>query len=229
MIFPHSNRFSYGKKTATAGTVINRAIFPPRMGTGKRYENTAIITDLIYNIGTTAHTITVMRPLNWTTFTANAAAAQAVVNIAEDPGTFQTAGVYKYPLPNGQTVPRTANNTLAGSDYVVFQCADGGYVMDTVSSVSSLAVTLTTNLPTGGVLSGGILWWFGAITDTDPATNEAHQILDVLAASSGTVHTTFSNNHGLWNAYHNGDPVILQSSNGTTAGTFELVGGYWAP
>jgi len=222
--------FSYGKKTQTAGTVIVRGIWPYFQGgapaAGVKGIGVAHVTTLVYQIGTTGHTITWMRPFNYTTFSADAAASQAVVNLTADPGSYSTA--YKYPLPNGQTAPRTANNGIAGSDYVCYQAADGTWVIDTVSSVSSLAVTLTTNLPTGGVKAGGLLYFYGITTDTNPQTAEAHQQLEVLAAGSGTVQTTYTDPAGLFTAINPGDPLILHSSNGTTAGTFEVVSGFFA-
>lgn len=224
--------FSRGKTTQTQGTVITVGI-PPYggnqlgPGTGIKSKGFTHITSLMYDVGTTSHTLTVMRPLNYTTFTADAAAAQAVVNIAADPGTWQTANVYKYPLPNGVTAPSQANNTIAGSDYVAYQTATGLWVFDTVSSVSTLAITLTTNLPTGGVKSGGLFYFFGVTTDTNPANGLAHQQIDTLAAGSGTERRSWTDPSGLWHSLAAGDPMILHSSNGTTAGVFQLITGYY--
>lgn len=233
--------FSRGRKTGTGGTPFAQFVPPYRpasgapVGTGSTADplvNRGIIhvTDFVYVVPTTAHLITVMRPLNYTTFSADAAAAQAVVNITADPGTYATAGVYKYPLPNGVSIPSTGNNVIAANDYVVFQTAAGQWVMDTVASVSTLAITLTTNLPTGGVLKGGLFYYFGISTDTDPATNEAHQAFDILAAGSGTATYTLQSQGGnnLWQTYHQGDPLIFYSSNATTAGFIELISGYYA-
>lgn len=237
MIHPYG-AFSRGKKTQTAGTVIVQLVPPFRQQRGAVTGATTPkpllspgvthVTDFSYVIGTTAHTMTVMRPLNYTWLTADAAAGQAVVNVYDDPGLFQTANRYKYPLPNAVTSPSAADNGIAGSDYVVYQAAAGQWVVDTVASVSSLAVTLTTNLPTGGAKNGALLYFFGITTDVDPVTNEAHLQMDLDAAGSGTTRYTLQNQNGLWTTHHAGDPVIFHSSNGTTAGTFELIAGFYS-
>lgn len=237
--YPTHGSFSVGKKTANAGTAIAVLVPPdnqPLSSSGTPVlpallPNFIHVTDLVYDVGTTAHTLTVMRPLNYTTFSADAAASQQVVNLTEDPGLFQTAGRYKYALPNGLTVPSAANNGVAQNDFVAYQAASGQWVVDTVSSVSGLAVTLATNLPTGGVKKGGLLYFFGLSTDVDPATNLAHQQIDVLAAGSGTSRYAIQASAagaGLFQTYHAGDPLVIHSSNGTTAGTFQLVAGYYS-
>lgn len=231
--------FSRGHKTATANTAFAQFIppFTPPSGApvgsgtvADPHVNRGIIhvTDFVYRVSTTGHTVTVMRPFNYTTFSADAAASQAVVNLTADPGLYQTAGRYKYPLPNGVTVPSTANNGIAANDYVVFQTASGQWVMDTVSSVSSLAVTLTTNLPTGGVKKGGLLYFFGVAANTDPATNEANQTFLVTAHASTLTEYKLQSDSGLWHSYHPGDPMIFHSDNSTAAGHIELIAGYYS-
>lgn len=238
-LVPSHGTFSRGRKTATAGTAINLLIPPFRPTSGAPIGSGAVtdpllgtgiihVTDFQYVVPTTAHQIAIMRPLNYTTFSAAAAAAQSVVNITADPGAYQTANRYLYPLPNGVTSPTTANNLIAASDIVVYQTAAGQWVIDTVASVSTLAITLTTALPTGGVLKGGLFYFFGITTDIDPATNEAHQLLDILAAASNTAAYTLQSSNGLFSTHHQGDPLVLSSSNGTTAGFFELVAGYYS-
>ena len=229
--------FSRGRKTAAGGTPFVQTIYPCKPqkaaweGTGtpvnpKIPAGTIHVTDFVYIVPTTAHLITIMRPLNWTTVSAAAVAAQAVLNITADPGNYATN--YKYPLPNGQTVPSTANNLIAANDYVVYQTTAGQWVTDTVASVSGLAITMTTNIPTGGVSAGATFYWFGISTDTDPTYNEAHQQFDILQAASNTAPYTLQSPNGLWQAYHEGDPMIFYSSNATTAGFIELIAGYYA-
>lgn len=226
---PAIGTFGRGKKTATAGTAITQLIEPYHgkttgLGTGTKGEGIIHIAHLCYDVSTTAHTLTIFRPLNYTTFSADAAAAQAVVNITADPGVYSTN--FKYPLPNGQTAPSTADNAIAANDYVVYQTAAGQYVLDTVSSVSTLAITLTTNLPTGGVKAGGLFWFYGITTDTDPTTNLAHIQMTALAAASGTSRYDLSDATNLWNALHPGDPMFIYSDNSTAAGTIQLVAGW---
>jgi hypothetical protein len=212
-----AGRKTYGKITQAADTVITRLVEP-------RKNVFTHITALAYTAAGTAHTLTIMRPLNKTTFTAAAAAAQAVVNIAADPGVY--------------TGSRTANNVIAANDYVVYEAADGTFVLTTVSSVSTLAITLAANLPTGGVLQGGTMWFYGITTDTNPNDAQAHP-QHTLTAS---VTTVLGNDPGeaagsvcsslppskipavstlLCNG--KGDPLIVHSNNATAAGTLENV------
>jgi hypothetical protein len=239
--------FSRGRKTATGGTAFTQFVppFPGTSGaqptggpgilpgappTGVHTPGRGIIhvKNFQYIVPTTAHLVTIMRPLNWTYLTANAAASQAVVVIANDPGAYATAGNYRYSLPNGQTIPSTANNLIAASDYVMYQATAGQWVLDTVASVSGLSITLTNNVPTGGTLANTPLYWFGVSTDTDPWTNEAHQQFDVLAAASNTANYSLSDSTGLWHTYHQGDPLVFYSSNATTAGFIELISGEYS-
>lgn len=236
--FPSFGTFNFGKKTANAGTFIYRPVWPyrgqtsvlngkPRIGRGKIH-----ITTFKYTIGTTGHVITIHRPLNYTWFSASAAASQAVVNLYDNPGTFSTN--YKYPYPPGATL-RTADLTVSSGDVVAYQCADGTWVQDTVSSISTLALTLSNNVPTGGVVAGGVLYYYGppptttGAGTTDPATAEVQPQIDLAAASSGTIlYEMLEGNSNIWSAFNDGDPIILSSSNGTTAGTFEEVSGYYS-
>lgn len=222
-----AGRFSLGRKTANAGTAITQLIPPwsgrqaPAAGGFSPYYTH--ISKLIYTTGATAHDVVIMRPFNYTTLAADAAASQAVVVLAADPGSYSTA--YQYPTPSSAAV-RTANNLIAGSDYVVLQLPDGTYLMDTVSSVSTLSVTLANNLPTGGAKSGAILWFFGVAANSDPATGRANPSVDILA--SETLRTFSDSGAGLWASLHPGDPLIVYSANGSNAGSLELVSGFYA-
>lgn len=232
--------FAYGKTTASAGTAFARLIPPYRSVDSAAEQSTNVnnpavgdgvihLTGLRYQCGTTSHVLTFMKPLNYTTVSADAAASQAVVVLTADPGLYQTSDRYKYPLPAGMTAPATGNNGIAASDYVVYQAAAGHWVMDTVSSVSSLSVTLATNLPTGGVKAGAIFYFFGVSTDTDPQTNLAHQQADIEAAPSGTAMVTLPllSSGGVAHALHRGDPMIIHSNNATAQGWLQLASGFY--
>lgn len=209
---------SYGKLTQTAGTIITRLIEP-------KVNAVTRLTSLWYTCSTTAHTLTVMRPFGVTTFTAAAAASQAVVNIARDPGTYSAFFT---------ATPTVANNILAGSDFVVYQMADGTFALDTVASVSALAVTLTTNLGTGGVAAGGKLWWYGIITDTSPHDGKAHPQYTLAASVVTKLGTDAGESISGWfesvpGALGSGlespqnQPLICHSGNATAAGVLEKV------
>lgn len=228
MYYPSLGTFTTNRKTANGGTAFRQLV---GYGPGRRTSFTPTgtmpagimkITSLRYVTGATAHTIGVMRPFNFTTFSADAAASQAVVNITADPGLYATAANWGYGA-FGNT-PRTANNAIAGSDVVVFQAADGTFILDTVSSVTSLAVTLTTSLPTGGVKSGGILWFFGVIGDSDPNTGDVNpQWLTTANADE-----TWSDSWGIVTALHQGDPLVFYSPNTSNAGFLEMATGFVA-
>ena len=192
---------------------------------GQKAPGRIHLTSLLYESPAARHNIALMRPLNYTTFSAAAAASQAVVNITADPGNY--ASNYKYPVPAGW-VQRTANNLIAGGDYVMYQCPDGTWVLDTVASVSTLAITMTTNVPTGGVLAGGLFYWFGIHSDTDPATGDAHLNFDAPIAASATVQTAFTDPANLWCVLHGGDPMVIYSSNITTQGYLQYGSGFYS-
>lgn len=204
-------RRSYGKNTQTAGTIIKQLVEPwPNAWTR--------ITGYRQTVSTTAHLLTLMRPFNLTTFSADAAAAQAVVNITADPGAYSAAGALA-----------TANNLIAANDWVVYEAADGTFVMDVVSSVSTLAITLTANLPTGGVKKNGKFWFFGIATDTNPNNNQANPRWNAAASTLFTLSRADAlgsiPDHPLLNLGKGRyQPLILQIDNGTAASTMESVG-----
>lgn len=149
-----------------------------------------------------------------------AAASQAVINISADPG--------NYSALNASC--RTANNLIAANDWVVYQAADGTYIVDTVASVSTLAITMTTNCPTGGVLAGAPFWWFGIETDTNPNNGLVHPRFNALANTQlilGRMDglTTIPDlgggiqlGNGAW------QPCVIVADNVTAAGFLENVG-----
>jgi hypothetical protein len=220
--------FSAPRATATANTAFVSLIRPNPGGgtsqTGIRAGGYSHVTKVCYTTGGTAHPIYIMRPLNYTTFTADAAAGQAVVNIAANPGAWATTGVYKYGDLNGAT-PSVANNLLAANDYVVYQTADGLYYADTVASIATLAVTLTTNVPTGGVKSGGLLYFFGVATDTDPGSGFPHPTTTIAASQTRDI--SWSADMGVVHGLHAGDPLLFYSGNPTAAGILEFLTGFY--
>lgn len=193
------HRKTYGYQQAAFGTAQTKLV-EPLVGA---YTT---LFDLRVGSSATLQSVYVMRELGRTTFTADAAASQAVVNVAADPGVYSTGytGTNRTFFGNG-AAPRTADNPAAANDFVVYQCPDGTYVLDTIASVASLAWTLTTNLPTGGVKAGGTLWWFGIQTDTSPydalphlllkptVSTETRYGLDTIAGGGGFVRSPVKN------------------------------------
>ena len=212
-----SGQLHFGKVTANAGTAYT--LFIPPMG----INWFSILDFLQVTTGATAHTLTIMRPLSSqvmgsspnqvrgsTRTTVAAAASQAVINIEQDPG------VYTAYFPNA--TPRTGNNVIAANDYAAYQCADGSWVVDTVASVSTLAITMTANVPTGGVAAGAPFWFFGISTDTNPYTASAHGAFTLAASSVVNLGDEGSPFYG---TLKQGEPLLLYVNNATNASVLE--------
>lgn len=192
---------TYGKKTASAGTKIVQLI-EPRAGA---YTN---LSYLEYTAGATAHVLTVMKPLGTTTLSAAAAAAQAVVNITADPGDY--------------TGVQTADNAIAASDRVVVELSDGTFHLDTVSSVSSLAITLATVLPIAAS-SGAKFWFFGVEANTNPFDARAHETFNLDASGTTVLGSEQAGDIGFFGSNRAYEPLILSIDNATNAGVLERV------
>ncbi len=187
-----------GSQTQTAGTRI-RQLIPPRPRTLAR------ITKLVYTAAGTAHTLTVARPINKTTASLAAAASQAVINLTADPG--------------------VTGNLIAANDLLAIRETDGVTRLYIVSSVSTLAITLTTNL-TAGAAAGASVWNFGILTDTDPRTGVAHPTL----AGTASVASTYEDREGGVIAGHEVDsPLLVDSNNATAAGTLNQLSWSYTP
>lgn len=195
--------FGFGYLTQTAGTAIVRSVYPRKNRAGGRNPKTRI-GKVMYLAGATAHTLTVMRPLGTTTLSAAAAASQAVINITADAQAPSAAGA------------------LAANDYVILELADGTYQTGIVSSVSTLAVTLTANL-TAAAAAGAKVWMFGVAgdhTDTYDLTNGATTTLD--SSLPGRKGLGFVSSR---NAY---EPIILSINNATNQGFLLMTNGGYA-
>ncbi len=182
------------------------------------------ITDLFYTSLTTAHSLYILRPLNWTYTTAAVGSNTTAITLAADPGLFATK--FKYPLPSGK-LPNQANNVIAAGDYVAYQWNDGTWHADLVASGSGTAPVLTTGTPSvagAGINQYAPVFWYGAVGVTDPNTGMNQPLTDSVAASVATRQTY---GYGLWSSLHRGDPLIFVSSNGTDAGILEVLAGYY--
>jgi hypothetical protein len=218
------------RSTATGGTAFT-ALIKPFPGTGglgpgngKVAQGFSHVTKVIYTTGATAHLIGIMRPLNYTTFAAVAAAGQAVVTLAADPGLFATN--WKYQAFTG--TPSVANDALASGDYCAYQTVDGLWVVDTAASTFGTggAVTMTTNVPTGGVAVGGLFYYFGLIGDTDPSTGYGQP--QTTIAASQTRDASWTDGTGIVANLHPGDPMLFYSPNTTNQGWLEALTGYYS-
>ena len=122
--------------TEAAGTAIFQKI-DPVAGARACIQRLSVLTLA------TAHVLTVMKNSAKVFASAEAAAAQKVLNITEDPG------------------------SIATNDYCIIKLADGTYQMNMVASVSTLAITFTDNF-TAIVESGAPVWFFGVVGDSHP-------------------------------------------------------------
>lgn len=181
-----------GKTTIAFGSLLN-AMVPPRQKCFTR------IMSLVYTAAGTAHTITCMIPIGRTTFSADAAASQAVVNLTADPG--------------------VSGNLLAGGDYLAWENTDGTFSFDFIASLATLAATMTSVLPKA-VSAGGKVWNFGVIGDTHPVTGNAHVTFRGVASVTSTYSDTTV---GVLCTYAPYDPIIIQSNNATATGIIESV------
>jgi hypothetical protein len=206
-------------------------LIPPMAGAGVQQNGVIArgfthVSTLCYTTQGTAHVIGFMRPFNYTTFDRNVASG-ATVNVFADPGLYSTVANWKYsPIQGG--APVIANNAIAASDYVAYQAADGTWYADTVSAVSTLAITLTNNLPTGGVKAGGLFYFFGVIGDSDPNTGQVNPQTKI--AANATRDKTWNEPCGgsIVHTLHEGDPMLFYSPNSTNAGSLEVLCGYYS-
>lgn len=189
--------YNIGYNTASAGTRIE-VVVPPREDARTR------IMKLAYRAGTTAHTVTLMKPLGRTTVASTAATGQAVVNISANPGTGTVAG------------------TIAANDYLVIQrdTTEINYLVK-VSSVSTLAITLTANVPVA-FAAGDKVWFYGVPGDVRTNIAEGAMPLETFASTSVTYSST-EKGEGLFTTDERDDPVIVSSDNATVAGFLQYV------
>jgi hypothetical protein len=197
------------------------------------------IDRIIYTCSTTAHDIYVMRPLNWTTLAAAAAAGQAVISLTDDPGLYSVN--YKFPTPGGKVAGKqggtppcqVADHGIAANDYVAYQVPDGTWFLDTVASAATLAtVTLTTNIEANGTITtalpkGTVLFYFGVFSLSDPATGQP-QWNTLSTASTNRINLLGDDYSGGVQSLHPGDPLMLYDANATATGSIELVSGFFA-
>lgn len=186
--------FAATNLTATAGTVISALM-------QARSYLKSWIAEIQYTAGTTAHTITIMKPQGLPVkLTAAAASGQSVIALSALP-TVASSG-----------------RALAANDTVVLQQPDNSQVIGVVSSVSGLNVTLNANLA-NALNSGAKVWFYGLATD-----GHAQVSAPASATTKFGSDTTFV---GVAGADRENEPIIVQSNNATAAGTFVQINGVY--
>jgi len=186
-----------GYKTATAATIIQQNV--PPIGVGYR----SVLLRAVYTAAATAHTLSMLYPAtsagghapaaatllgSKNTASAAAAAAQAVVNVTNTP--LDPAG-----------------NAAAANDVVAYQVADGTWEFNTIASVATKAITLTTNLAKAMLILGKF------------------RILGILADGynmqlpcGANATTEWEDENGVLMHPDMNEPCVIQGSNGTNAG-----------
>ena len=209
--------FSLPKTTQTAGTPIVMFI-PP---VAKRRVK---LLRVDYACGTTVHTLYILKALDFTRVTTTAAGAATSLTLNASPGVYGNTAQY------GNITPRNGNRALAAGDIVFVQLADLTWYQLTISAVAAgtgTQVILTVSaLPTGGVLAGAPVWWFGTLTDYDPHTGVVQPQLLAPTASATTSYD--ENGNSLAEGNRVGWPMVVYSNNATAAGTFNDVAGIYA-
>ena len=179
---------TFGYHTESAGTEIDEEV-PGRDG-----ERLALIEALV-TAAATAHTLYLMYAEGTgsrNTTSAAAAAAQKVINVTDTP---------KSP----------AGAAAAAADIVAYKTAAGDWFFDTIASVSTKAITMTTNVPTGGIASGAQFLILGIAGD---GANFQFAVGASAQAEFGkgsicAVHPYAS------------EPFYVQDSNGSNAGSID--------
>jgi len=227
--FPPRGRFSFGQHTATAGTAIALLIPPRDMRSFIHVTSIHLTTNT-----TTAHSIYLCRPKNWTTLSANAATGQLTMSLTADPGKYSTnyqnsrqSAIFGSSLTGvaAGLVPLTSSVAddligSASSPYVAYQSSDGVWQFSTVTTVATLVISLAANVPglggNVGALSGTRLYYFGAPGDTDPSTGLADELFSTLN-TKGSANLALENTSGdaIFSTLHPGDPLLIYSANAT--------------
>jgi hypothetical protein len=197
---------------------------------GRGYSH---VTKVIYTTGSTAHLVYIMRPLNYALIVSGTG---SVINIATDPGKWATPANWLYdPFPGGvasasawNNPPSVANIPIATGHWICYQGASGTWIVDTVASVATLAITMTTPLPTGGVLAGAPFYFFGAITSLDPSTGYGHPQTQYPGTPDIRDTSWSADQAGVVSNLHPGDPMIFYSGNATAQGYLEALCGFYS-
>ena len=207
----------FGKNTVAFGTVINQ-VLPPRMGAITRLDK------LAYLDGGTAHTITALRPLgpNYNPTLSNYGGSQGQAAATQYPGGVQCTaiGAAGQAVINLNYLPGSAAHQLQANDLVLIQETDGVVRVYTVSSVATLAITLTGNLSVG-VGVGSWVWDLGVLATTNPIDGKAHPTFLTTASTQLLIPSDALDNSGIVAPFYTFQPMLLQSNNITATGQFQ--------
>ena len=163
------------------------------------------LDSLLYTAGATAHTGYAMRPLDRTTVASAAALSQAVVNISANVGALLATGA----------------NAISANDWLVIQSLATKlcYAVQ-VSSVSTLAITLTANVPVA-FAPGDKVFFYGIKTDIQPETGLPHPSYPMAASTLVTISNATGN--GLTATARMNEPLLIFVDNITAQGTVNRI------
>jgi hypothetical protein len=225
---------TYGRLTATAGTVIQQLIYPFRRAFTR-------IMQFQYVTAGTAHTITCRQACGITYLSAAAAPSQAVIAIAAQPFALDLVGGANAMnvAPGGASAPVNqaalltgiAYRTIAANDFLVIERPDGLWDLKKVTSISGLNVTLSTNVPANlitaatGYAANAKVWLMSLdTTDVVPGTNLTNpKIADMGATATTNYPANDDTPVGVFSSPGKYQPLILESNNATNAGVFEYI------
>ena len=184
-------------RTATAGTPIV-ALLAPRFDNVKQR-----VTRMSYRCGSTAHTVSLLKP---------GAKVLATDAVADGASTITVASL------------AFLGQTLQANDYIVVHLADGRYSVHKVSSVSGTTITIADTF-SAAVSANAYVWLMGTAGDpqnvTFPITASALNTFE--DPISGIFETGFQPilDTTVYERPGNGDPIVFLSNNATVAGTLE--------
>lgn len=201
------SQFGFGNLTQNAGTVIT-ALCPPRKRAYTR------LTGLAYTAAGTAHTLSLMKALSYTTLASAVDASGTSVTLSADPGGSSFA------------LAAAVAGAIADNDFVCFELDSGDYFLSIVASLSTL--TFTTGAFPSAAAAGRRVWFFGAPgnhtgsqTTSKSITQKGFQILTIAS-----VRNSFSDHaSGLLQSNNPWEPLMLHSNNAAAAGIFDQVTG----
>ncbi len=191
MAFPFTRYGGAGKKTATAGTRIQYVV----PGRGNVFTH---VLRFRYTVAGTAHTLTLMKGVDRTTISEDAAASQAVVKVTRA-------------LLDG------GGNALAANDLVTIKQPNGDWAFATVSSVADAGLTITLSASLSFAIKKN-----AAIVNFGVPGDSIHTPMQFNSSTSTTKDfpaTAIPGSIAVGNAPN--EPIIFDSDNGTAAGTLE--------
>jgi hypothetical protein len=199
--------FDFGKATATLNVAI-RKVVPPRRGRKARLGRFS------YTPAGTSHTLTVMRVLDKTTVVADALASQAVFRIASVLG----SGLIPANTITDADLVLIEGPVQGGQRTYVLGVVNTGGIAAVAGSTVQKDVTLTANLPTGGVKKGAQVWFLGVEGDGHPQ----------YALPTGSTTTLSDPDLGVAGSALPGEPIVLSIDNITAAGTLNNATAFYA-